>query len=172
MAPKPDASSDAKCQEWARARLPPCISISWMHALSENSSLFSSHLSARAYLVSEDSSETMVFADGRLCLTTPPPVGLRIGREFLEPFQSLRFNLFIMFSLLQRDLGEESVLVVVLSCASVVLGVATVALFWRVVVRPHRLLVNCSPVSCLLDAVMITCLLIARLASRHRVLRA
>jgi hypothetical protein len=43
-----------------------------------------------------------------------------------------------MFSLLQRGLGEESVVVLVLSCASVVLGVATVALFWRVVVRPHE----------------------------------
>ena len=36
-----------------------------------------------------------------------------------------------MFSLLQRGLGEESVVVLVCSCADVVRDVATVALFWR-----------------------------------------
>lgn len=36
-----------------------------------------------------------------------------------------------MFSLLQRVLGEESVVILVCSCADVVRDVATVALFWR-----------------------------------------
>ena len=36
-----------------------------------------------------------------------------------------------MFSLLQRGLGEESVVVLVCSCADVVRDVATVALSWR-----------------------------------------
>ena len=35
-----------------------------------------------------------------------------------------------MFSLLQRGLGEESVVVLVCSCADVVRDIATVAFFW------------------------------------------
>jgi hypothetical protein len=60
-----------------------------------------------------------------------------------------------MFSLLQRGLGEEDVRVVVMSCLRVVLGVATVALFWRIVVRPHEVSAFCSPVQYLLLVLMI-----------------
>jgi hypothetical protein len=76
-----------------------------------------------------------------------------------------------MFSLLQRGLGEESVVVLVLSGVSVVSSVATVALFWRVVVWPLEMSVYCLPLGCLLDEILIACLLIRRLVSCHSGLR-
>ena len=69
-----------------------------------------------------------------IAILTQWPLLLVFGtiRNFWNPSNLHGSNyLFIMFSLLQRGLGEESVVVLVCSCADVVRDVATVALFWR-----------------------------------------